>query len=471
MSHATRTLVFFSALVVAPAGYTVDAVTPGLETDLKLRLGGFFEGERDLGTTGLLDTTNEGYADAQGSLYWQPGQNWATYLRVQGFAPTGELVVNDEERPRRSESYAALRELWFEYKGFTSYPGEVLRLGLQRLREPDGQWFDRDVESVRWIFDTTLLQGQIGVAESFLTYRSDGSEPPASQRDRAYGFAGLGGQWRAGHFLGIRAAHAIDHVDPEEEFADANEKDPKLAKRRFTWIDLYAHNGYYEEATKPGLSYWLDAGILAGDREDLVVSADPLVLPQIEERDVMGWAGDVGLRWRLPTTTPVQLGAAFAYGSGRKTGEDKDHRYEQTGLHSNRSRFTGTRSQVYRYNEALQADLSNLAVGTAYLSVPLDRFDASLVYSRFMRDRDDQGVITDGIDLQPEPGERELGDGVDAVLAYYFGTPKLAAAVAKEDDDVRSNIRLRGSMFKPGDAYAENADDQYRVTLEMTLWF
>ena len=40
-----------------------------------------------------------------------------------------------------------------------------------------------------------------------------------------------------------------------------------------------------------------------------------------------------------------------------------------------------------------------------------------------------------------------------------------------DDDDLRSNVRLRGSLFRPGTAYGDSLDDQYRVILETTLWF
>lgn len=470
MSHSSRVLAFIGALATSQISQA-GALPPGLQTDFKLRLGAFGEGARDLGL-GDADSTSEGYADAQATLYWRSVDHWAALTRIQGFAPTGELVVTDEDRPRRSKSYVGLRELWFEYRGFTSYPGEVLRAGLQRLHDADGQWFDRDIESLRWIFDTTLLQGQFGVAESFYTYRSDGSEPSASLRDRTYVFAGLSRQWAAGHHLGARAIHAFDHTDPEREIA-SNERDPKLSERRYTWIDLYAHNDYYEPSSGPGWSYWADASALIGDRKDFrpATLTDPALQ---QERDVRGYAGDVGLRWRPPMAFPLQVGAAYAFGSGDGNG-DTQRRYEQTGLHSNRSRFTGTRSPLYRYGEALQPDLSNLHVTSAYLSIPHERWDASLVYHHFVRDRASEPVVADGVDVQPEPGRKALGNGVDVAVAYYFGNlvgrGKPNTSVPQSDEDLRSNLRLRASGFRPGEAYTTAADDQYRVTLELTLWF
>ena len=78
--------------------------------------------------------------------------------------------------------------------------------------------------------------------------------------------------------------------------------------------------------------------------------------------------------------------------------------------------------------------------------------------------------MTDGLDVAPSTDSRDLGSGYDLVLTGYFGgTP---SALTGDREDLRSNLRLRGSLFQPGDAYGdEPLDDQYRVTLELTLWF
>lgn len=474
--NLTRWMVFCAALGASQLAHAAQE-TPGLQTDLRLGLGYFGEGERDLGL-GDLDSTNEAYADLQASVYWNSGKNWAAFFRAQGYAPTDEVTVTDEDEPRRSESFARLREMWLEYHGITSYPGEVLRVGLQRLRDPDGLWFDRNIEAVRWIFDTTLVQTHIGIAESFLTYRSDDSTPPSTVRDRTYVFGGAGTQWTAGHFVGARAIHAFDRkVDFEQEITDDDtDRDPKRSDRELTWIDLYLHNGYYDYKSKAGFSYWADVSALVGERRDYTPATD--LGPAVEtENDVKAWATDLGLRYRLPTTFPLQVGAHYAFGSGSEDG-DREHRYEQTGLHSNISRFTGTRSQVYRFNGALQADLTNLHVGTAYISIPHDRWDASLVYSHFSRQHEGEPIVADGISIQPESDGKSLGDGLDLTVAYYFSNPMgrlghTPSELARDDEnaDTRSSIRLRAATFDPKAAFPSEADPQYMVKVEVTLWF
>ena len=77
-------------------------------------------------------------------------------------------------------------------------------------------------------------------------------------------------------------------------------------------------------------------------------------------------------------------------------------------------------------------------------------------------------MVTRGLDIQPVNQSADLGNGVDLVMSYYFGG---IGKVTSFDDDLRSNVRLRAALFEPGKAYGPDADSQYRVLLETTLWF
>ena len=459
------------AALLASGGALAEDLAPGEATfGIKLKLAGLAEGDRGLGRNDLdgapVDPdgeTAEGYLDVQPALFWRVSEDWDLFVRLQGFLPSGEIVVFDEERPRRPESFAAVREAWVAYHGLTSYPGEMIKIGRQRLREDDGTWWDRDAEAIHWTFDSTLLQAHVGLASELHTGRTGSEELPSSQRDRGYAFAGISRQWHAEHFIGARAAHAFDYAGPDDPATD--ERDPKLSERQYTWIGLFAHNDYFGQPDRAGLYYWSQYNFLFGTREDVVPSGDPLSATTVE-RDVRSWAIDGGAR--LHFDMPLSIGFAIAVADGGGD-QARSKNFEQTGLHSNRSRFTGTRSLIYRYNEALRPELSNLRMASAFVSVPLRRFDASLVYHWIERNQNDEPIVADGIDVQPVNNDADIGEGIDLVLGTYFGTTPQSQI--DDDDDLRSNVRLRGSLFRPGTAYGDSLDDQYRVILETTLWF
>jgi alginate production protein len=447
------------------------------------KLKGAYLGEdaRDLGLAldgeEAQEERNTSYVDISPYLHWQFGEAGAFYARAQLFTSGGdEVVQNENELPVPSENYAAIRELWLEWGGITSFPGEVLRLGRQRIKEQDGLWWDRDVESLRWIFDTTLVQAQLGVAEQFGTWRSDDVELSPSQEKRAYVFGTMTRQWSPGHFYGLRAAYAMDHGDLPE-IGETVEPDTKTRKRDYLWLALRSENGYYDPRNTRGSVYWFEAMALTGRREAATQGStdpsDPTAPPsgtvdEIREETVTALAGDMGLRFRLPLVFPMNLGFMAAAAQGDRAG-DQSHVFEQTGLESNRSRYTGTRTLIHRFNEALGADFTNLLAGNAFISMPYELADFSLVYHRFARHSKDQSISADGIDARPTTDSRDVGTGWDLVVTRYFRG--FARQTSDDDEDARSNLRLRASRFTPGAAFGEDVKDQTRVMLELTLWY
>lgn len=470
-----------AALVAATLAFLPAAAT-AVEADfgVKLKAGGLSEDSRDLQETG--EGTEASFLDVQPQLHTMFSDNFSHFVRMQAFIPSDMVTADEQGEPVDVETYAALREFWFEFGGITSYPGEAIRLGLQRLREPGGLWYDRDIETARWIFDTTLFQFEMGAAKAFNNYRTDDVELPESQKDRAYGFLGIGTQWVPGNYIGARAAYATDQrelpangtqtelrstsTDPDTGATINHWGEPEV--RDYAWVGVFLDNRFYDWERGPGLSYRVELIGMTGSREYSAVDPATGVVTGQASEDVDALGGEAGLRARFPDAFPLTLGAAYAFGQG---GSDANgsHQFRQTGLQSNRSRFTGTRTMVNRFNEALQADLTNLRVSQAFLSLPLSRFDFSLVGSSFKRDDVGAGVSTDGIDARPTRPSSDLGTGADAVITFYFA--QLIRQEFAAEDDTRSNIRLRASRFSPGDAYEPGLADQVRVLLEGTLWF
>lgn len=468
-----------ASLVLLPA-----AAVQAVEADwsIKLKAGGLSEDARDL--SGNTDAeTRASFLDLQPQLLTQFSPNFAHFVRLQAFVPSDMVTTNENDEPVAVEQYAAVREFWIEYGGITEYPGEVVRLGLQRLRTPDGLWWDRDIETARWIFDTTLFQFEVGAAKAYNTYRTDDIELSSSQKDRAYGIFGLSTQWVPRHYIGVRAAYATDQRElppngTQMEF-EGTSTDPSTGatvnrydeaeQRRYGWIGVYLDNRFHEWERGPGLTYRAELIGLSGSRDYGVTDANGMITGTASE-DVGALGADVGLRARFPDAFPLTFGANYAYGEGGRD-DNGSHVFRQTGLQSNRSRFTGTRTYINRFNEALQADLSNLRAQTAYVSLPAANWDFSVVGHRFQRDDASSPVSTDGIDARPDPASDslELGTAADFVVSIYF--PQLLKQRFAAEDDTRSNLRLRASRFRPGEAYDPGLSDQTRVMLEGTLWF
>ena len=166
------------------------------------------------------------------------------------------------------------------------------------------------------------------------------------------------------------------------------------------------------------LNYWASATWLTGDRDNLTTTTvdDRRIATGKQSGDVNAFGVDLGLRWNIDEQW--KAGVGYARGSGGKDGEEQ---FQQTGLESNRSNFTGTRSRVHRFGEAFRGELSNLQAATLFGSWQLrEDYDASLVYHKFWRVDDDSDIGTSGINAALQPGEKDIGQELDLVVTKYF---------------------------------------------------
>lgn len=461
-----------SLAVAALVGAALPLSAQALEIDYRLKgtLTGVADGGRDLGLSGA-DPTHEAYVDVSPWLHLRYSENWAAFARVRAFAPTGELLQpgNDNNNVAASDkAFIGLKEAWIEYGGLTSYPGEVLRLGRQRIRGDDAQYFDQDIDALRWIFDTTLLDAELGVARQFDTYRSDNVDVSREQTQRSYAFGGLAYDWKAQQRIGLRLLHARDDnwLPPAGAAVDSHVRQTRGDQ---TWIGLYADNHPYDWRNLQPLSYWVSVNALTGSRDRLQIDAtDPAapVSAGLAGEDVNAWAAEGGVRAQV--AGPLQAGAAYAWSSGGDAGEQ----YEQSGVQSNYSRFTGTRAQIYRFNDAYRPEIGNLQVATAFVSAAHGAYDASLVYNHFSRSDAGAPVISDGLIVAPTQDSKDLGNGYDIVLSRYFSIGSRSEVPDYTPDETGdSAVRLRASVFDPGSAYGPAADPEYRVLLELSLWY
>lgn len=423
----------------------------------------------DLGTRDGGDFNGVG-ASARPWLYGSRG-DWSGYAMGEAFVATDVLessqVNNDTleatDSREREKNFLALHELWVDYSGITSYPGESLRFGRQRVRADDGLWWDTNIEALRWNFDTTLLSAHLAVAERFSDYRTDLDDLAPQDEDRQHFMGDISTQWRPGHWAGLKLHHSRDNGS----LANPGERVDDLSKRYtgdITWFGAELNGDFFNPRSTAPINYWAAATLMRGDAELLQTSSasgERLAVGS-RDQDLDGWAIDLGLRWNIDENWRV--GGTLSRASGGGDGDDSEQ-FMQTDLQSNRARFTGTRSTVHRFGEAYRGELNNLQAASLFGSWIMDRkYDASLVYHRFWRVDEDLDSAS-GLNVPLEPGDKDLGQEVDLVLTRYFDRSELGAVEADS-----ALVRLRGGVFFPGDAFASGTDSSmHRVMLDV-IW-
>ena len=470
---------------------TLAAETAQKNFGLDVKITGQSEDDRDLGTRPGGDVNGVGL-DLRPWAYGESG-DWSGYVMGQAVTATDTIETDTLQQPtdtadslasnsdngrERDKSYLAMREFWIGYGGLTPYPGEQLKFGRQRLHNDDGMWRDTNIEALNWAFDTTLLRANLGVAERFSEYRTDLTELAPDDKDRVHVYGDVATQWQPGHWVGLRAHHSHDsgHLANPGDVVDAGDK---TQAGDLTWLGLEANSDAYNYHNQNTLNYWGSVTWLTGNRDSLnttTVNGTEIATGQ-QSGDINAWATDLGIRLRLDPNW--QVGAAYARGSGGG-GDDGSSNYEQTGLESNRSNFTGTRSRIHRFGEAFQGELGNLQAATLFTSWQLrDDYDASLIYHKFWRVDGDQNIAgsginalvdDNGINRQLIQGENDLGQEMDVVVTKYFKQGLLPASMSQSIDEPSALVRLRGGVFKPGDAYGKNVDSYMHRAFVDVIW-
>ena len=475
---------------------TLAALTAEKNFGLEVKVTGQSEDDRDLGTRGGGDVNGVGI-DLRPWAYGQWG-NWSGYAMGQVVSatdtietdPLDQTDTNDGQSASRGtaserevdKTYAGLREFWVGYSGFTPYPGEILKFGRQRLRNDDGQWHDVNIEALNWDFDTTLLKANVGVAERFSEYRTDLTELAPDDKDRLHVFGDVSYQWTPGQWAGIRAHHSHDSGSLKSDGQVVDELD-KTQNGDLTWLGIQANSDAYNYRNTNTLNYWGSLTWMNGDRDKLKLrdnGAGQYVVDSKDNGNVDGWATDLGIRLRLDPQW--QVGAAYSRASKN---------YEQNGLESNRSNWTGTRSRVHRFGEAFQGEMANVESGSLFASWQLrDDYDATLVYHKFRRVDGNSGIGSNGLNPARETtttdidgvqetslaalpltdGRKDLGQEMDLVVTKYFKKGLLPAAVSQSIDEPSALVRLRAGVFKPGDAYHNGVDEYMHRAIVDVIW-
>lgn len=411
-----------------------------------------------------LDRLNNGTSNAlalniKPEWLWDFSPSWSGKLRLQGFAATKTVTLDNTEGNGRSNGFVGLRDAWLDYHGWGDYPGESLRFGRERLREPSGLWWDDDVTLARWRLSTSLLQATAGVAEKFSHMRTDNNQLDPDERQIARAFASVRYQWALGQYVGARLMRAQGYGDIAQAQADAGQTASDLDPR-LTWLELDADRSYYDWHVHDRWQYEISAAAVKGkDRVSEAVTNGYAV----RDRDVNGWAGDVGLRLELMDQPRWVVGAAYAEASGGGSNGDSNA-FRPTALASNRSRFTGTRALVYRFGEAYRPHWTNLQVATAYTGLMgAEDWDFNLIYHRYWKQSGAGEVVSDEVSVQPVNQSSDLGQEVDMVTSLYSDADYGWLA--------NSFVRLHGGLFMPGDAYGSGVHHHYRVVVEATKRF
>lgn len=353
-----------------------------------------------------------------------------------------DQAVFADDTPRISEEAIERGELWLLFKQVFNSNYSV-QIGRQNFIEPRLWWWDQDLDAARFYYTRAPWRLYVGVAEELgrVSTNEDFIDPEEEDVKRLLAYANWNFSEKFdlnGFFLTQRDDSDIPPIDSVIENAQIDDTDANLS-----WAGLRA-TGMFDSSRRGRFQYRADTAIVTGDETLVVLEDDTSGFSRVtatRERNVRGWAVDVGTTWTLPFKGDPTLNLIYAYGSGDNNfNDDTDRTFRQTGLQDQDEEFRD-------YGVVLRPELSNLRIATLALGFPIHASTRLTLGYHYFRQVDAAPFLRQtGIDVEPTGESKDIGEEFSLVVQL------------RKWEDLQMDI-VTGS-FKAGSAYGVAAGER-----------
>lgn len=436
------------------------------------------EDDRDLDISG--DDSNSSFSEQlQMSLEAKPTENTTAFINARALNIDGDAGFDDDtgETESLEQTFLELRELWVRWEQLGGVIPLNLQIGRQRIKEPRALWWNSDFDMARVNYNSTLLNGFVGVGEDLTSYRtgSDELDYQGDDEDRLRTLGELSWQYQLNHFVEGRFLYEHDHSGTQDVgtvFDDDDRDDEDLDA---VWAGLRTTGAFVEpHAALKEVKYRADIIGLFGEEDETASVAGPgagqRTAGATTDNDLSAWAFDSGATFAPNLRGGPVFTLGYSFGSGDDDATDgTDHEFRQTDLQGSSSRIGLERQQQKNYGEVLRPELSNLHILTAGAGLPVtEATDVGLTYFNYRLAEDATSLRSSGISAPMTGTDKDVGQAADFIVNVdiddQFGLK------SQYVDDIGFRFVLGG--FFPGDAYEPNDDeDAYRVFTELKLRF
>ncbi len=322
----------------------------------------------------------------------------------------------------------------------------ALRIGRQRIRDQRQWWWRADIDAIRLFAASPRVHAEIALAREMarISIHADDIHPRDENVLRLLG--SVAWHWRPQQQLTVFFLFQFDGSSTPlaGELIAPSRIDPSDAK--LLWLGLRTL-GKTRLGRFGTLHYWADSAVVVGEETLLGFGPNkagrhPVTMRR--QQDVLGWAVDVGMSWQLPLRWRPRLTLGYAVGSGdREPGRGTDRTFRQTGLQTNKDRFSGDKRLRY-YGELLRPELANLQIWTAAFGLRLWKAGGVDIAYHLYRQVEPLPFLSRArLRGLPQGQSRAIGQEWDMMLSYSFGkTLRLALTCA---------------LFRAGAAYGEHS--------------
>jgi len=372
------------------------------------------------------------------------------YAELQG---AREYFIYAEDDFETGVDELNVGEAYFEIRGLLA-PWFSVAIGRQKFKEERRWYYDRkNLDAVRFVADFRRARVEASISR-------DVFDESRNLRDQDLLNTIVQAEYDVNDDLVLQGFY-IDR-DDRTEMGDSLRiyglrvlADPG---RRFElWADLSFENGTVCTRVRTSPAGATDSGQSCGREQPQPFLA----------RDVRAHAFDLGVTYRPRVRLDPTFTVAYALGSGEnddvlglplaEQSETTATSYRQSGLERNRGKYNGVVSFRY-YGEVLDPVLTNLSIATVGAGLrPRRSYSIDLMYRRYRQDEASRAFHDFSIDEDPEGLDPDIGDEWDLALGY--------------EPSRKYELRLTAGLFRPGDAFAEDAGDASVVRFQSKFRF
>ena len=348
---------------------------------------------------------------------WIPSETSVVFAAAKA---AGELELYKQGGGANSAAGLELNALWLLKTRLFDTPLAV-QIGRQKMQERRNWWWDEDIDAVRLHYFGSKVRGFIGVGQVNALNLSTLGRVDPGERGLLRAFGTAEWEWKKRNTFSVFALHQNDRTNRYALGQLVNRADADKQDANLTWFGARAR-GCLKAKLPRRICYWGDIARLRGtDISYNLNRVDPQnsAVNRLTTRNVRGWAYDVGTSIELPFTFKPYLTLGYAWGSGdpAKT-HGLDGAFRQSGFHKNDGKFRGLTRFRY-YGEVLRPNLSNIAITTAALGIPI-RKDSWIeaVWHSYRQPVANNSISGSKLDRDPNGISKSLGDEFDLILSH-----------------------------------------------------
>ena len=348
---------------------------------------------------------------------WLPSSTDVVFAAVKG---TYESMLYRGGGGARDQSSIELDSLWYLKTRILRTPLAV-QVGRQKMQDRRNWWWNENLDAVRLHYFGSQLTAFAGVGEVSAVNLSTRNGLKPEERGLLRAFATAEWEWTKRNTLSLFALHQSDRTSRYVVGAVVGRNLGDRQDANLTWIGARAR-GCVTLRVPRRVCYWGNVARVSGSEVAYGFRrAGPTSdsVNRITNRTVGGWGYDTGVSIELPIKIRPYLTLGYARGSGDRPGTPgRDGAFRQTGLHNNDGKFRGLTRFRY-YGEVLRPNLSNIAIGTVALGVPVRRHGwVETVWHHYRQPVGDRNISGSRLNRDPNGIDGRLGNELDLILSY-----------------------------------------------------